>query len=257
MGETIDLSYREQGEGIPLVLLHGYPLDHRIWADVLPHLKKNIHVITPDLRGHGNSPVPDGVYTMPQLVDDVVRLLDKLKIEKAVIAGHSMGGYVTFEFWHDHPERISGIALVATRANPDPEQRRAERMQNAAEAKQGLTANIINSMLVKVTRRTELYPRVREIMEGTSPLGIAGILPGIASRADANPWLPGIHVPVTVIAGREDQLIPVKESIEMAEKIPNAKLVLVAHAGHLVMMEEPSIIAKALNDLILRVGEHE
>jgi 3-oxoadipate enol-lactonase len=253
MESTIDLFFVERGKGIPLIFLHGYPLDHRIWLPLLPYLKKDIHVIVPDLRGHGRSSVPEGVYSMSLMVEDVIRLLDKLKIEKAVVAGHSMGGYITFEFWHRHPERISGIALVATRANPDSEERRMDRLKNAEEVMKAGTGKVVNSMLTKLTKKTELYPQVREIMEGISPQGVAGILRGIADRANATPWLPQIKVPAVVIAGKEDQLVPVEESIEMAKKLPNGKLEVIPQAGHLPMMEDPGKVAECLNNLIHRV----
>jgi pimeloyl-ACP methyl ester carboxylesterase len=254
MVEDIDLYFIEQGEGIPLVFLHGYPLDHRIWLPVFSFLNRHIHIIAPDLRGHGQSPVPKGVYLMSLVVEDVIRLLDKLQIEKAVIAGHSMGGYVAFEFWHKHPERISGIALVATRSNADSEERRLERLQTANEVMKTGTSRVVNSMLMKLTRRTELYPQVREIMDGISPQGVAGILRGIADRDNASPWLSQITVPVVVIAGKEDQIVPVNESIEMAKKLPNVHLELLQHAGHLPMMEDPAKVADCFNDLVLRAG---
>jgi pimeloyl-ACP methyl ester carboxylesterase len=254
MDQTVDLFYVEQGHGIPIVFLHGYPLDHRIWLPVFPYLRKDIHIIAPDLRGHGRSPVAKGVYSMSLLVEDVIHLLDKLKIEKVVIAGHSMGGYVTFEFWHKHPDRISGIALVATRANADSEERKKDRSQIAEEVMKAGTVQVVNSMLTKLTKKTELYPEIRGIMEGISPQGVAGILRGIANRANASPWLPQINVPTVVIAGRDDQLVPMQESIEMAKKLQNGKLEMIDNAGHLPMMEDPEKVAQCLNDLIFRVG---
>ena len=255
MDQTVDLVYGEQGEGVPLVLLHGYPLDHRIWLPVFPFLRKDVHIIAPDLRGHGKSPIPNGMYSMELLVEDVVCLLDKLRIEKAIVAGHSMGGYVTFEFWHIHPERIAGIALVATRANGDSEERRRDRLQTAEEVMKAGTTRVVDSMLKKLTKKTGLYPELREIMEGISPQGVAGILRGIADRANATPWLSQIKVPVLVIAGSEDQIVPVEESIEMAEKLPDGKLEVIQDAGHLPMMEDPRKVADCLNDLIFRVSE--
>ena len=253
MEPIIDLFYFEQGEGIPLVFLHGYPLDHRIWLPVFPHLRKDIHLIAPDLRGHGQSPAPEGVYSMTLMVEDVIHLLDKLKIEKAVIAGHSMGGYVTFEFWHLHPDRIMGIALVATRANADSAERRLDRLQTAEGVMKVGTTKVVNGMLTRLTNRTELYPQLKKIMDGITPQGIAGTLRGIADRKNATPWLPQIKVPVFVIAGKEDQLVPLEESIEIAKKLPNGDLVVIDHAGHLPMLEDPAKVAECINDLTRRI----
>lgn len=255
MEKAIDLFYLEQGKGIPAIFLHGYPLDHRIWLPVFPHLSKNIHIVAPDLRGHGRSPAPEGVYSMGLMVEDVIRLLDHLKIEKAVIAGHSMGGYVTFKFWQLHPDRTLGLVLVATRANADTEERRLDRQQTADEVLEIGTSKVINTMLLKLTKKTDLYPQIKEIMEGITPQGIAGILRGIADRENAFPWLEKIKVPVVVIAGKEDQLIPVKESTEMAKKLPNAILELIDHAGHLPMLEDPQRVAGCINNLVDRIGK--
>jgi pimeloyl-ACP methyl ester carboxylesterase len=254
MEPTVDLFYVEQGEGIPIVFLHGYPLDHRIWLPVFPHLRKDIHIIAPDLRGHGRSPVPGGVYSMALMAEDVIRLLDRLKIEKVVIAGHSMGGYVTFKLWQLFPERILGLALVATRATADSEERRLDRLRTAEDMVKEGTTKVVNNMLTKLTKKTVLYPQVKEIMDGITPQGIAGILRGIADRENATPWLPQITVPVVVIAGKEDQLVPVEESIEMAKKLPNGELEVIDQAGHLPMMEDPAKVGECINDLIRRVG---
>ena len=253
MEQVINLYYVEQGHGIPLVFLHGYPLDHRIWLPVFPFLKQGIHIIAPDLRGQGRSPVPEGVYSMALMVDDVIRLLDKLKIEKAVLAGHSMGGYVTFEFWHLHPDRVTGIALVATRANADSEEKKLDRLQTAEDVLTNGTAKVVNTMLTRLTHRWTLHSQIKEIMEGITPQGVAGVLRGIAERENATPWLAQIKFPVSVIAGREDQLVPVEEAIKMADDLPNSEMAVIDQAGHLLMMEEPARVAEFITGLIRRV----
>ncbi len=134
-----------------------------------------------------------------------------------------------------------------------PEFEKMDRLQTAEEVMKAGTAKVIISMLTKLTKKTELYPEIRGIMEGISPQGVSGILRGIANRANASPWLPQINVPTVVIAGRDDQLIPVQESIEMAKKLPDAKLEVIDNAGHLPMMEDPEKVAQCLDDLIFRV----
>ena len=92
--KPVDLYYEETGQGMPLILVHGFPMDHTTWQPVLPFLNDCARIILPDLRGFGKSPVSKGTYTMRLLAEDILRLMDLLKLEKAVIAGHSMGGYV-------------------------------------------------------------------------------------------------------------------------------------------------------------------
>src|SRR5258708_32961001 len=104
MTATVKLHYSEAGRGTPVVLLHRFPLSSDIWADQRQQLAEHFRVITPDLRGHGQSPAPPGVYEMETLSRDVLALLDSLEIQNAVIMGHSMGGYVTLAVWRHAPQ---------------------------------------------------------------------------------------------------------------------------------------------------------
>src|SRR5215475_5055872 len=119
MTNLVTLHYSEQGQGLPVVLLHGYPLSSAIWQTQQNGLSDHYRVITPDLRGHGQSPAPDGVYEMETMARDVLSLLDSLQVEKAAIMGHSMGGYVTFALWRLAPERFAAFGLICSQAQPD------------------------------------------------------------------------------------------------------------------------------------------
>jgi 3-oxoadipate enol-lactonase len=250
MGKNVDLFFLDQGMGIPVIFLHGYPLDHRVWMPIIPLLKKGIRIIAPDLRGMGRSPSTEGVYSMELMAGDLIHLLDQLEIKKVVMAGHSMGGYVTFKFGQLFPERILGIALVATRSNPDPEEKKIERLQSARDVLNNGTSGIIKGMLPRLTKNSDLYPRIMEIMEGASKQGVVGILQGIAERENASTWLPTIQVPVVVIAGKEDQIVPLDEVFEMARKLPTVKLEVIENVGHMPMMENPSRVAECINNLV-------
>src|SRR5688500_15068769 len=101
------LAYERRGQGTPLVLLHGFPLDHHLWDKVVPLLEDSFDIIVPDLRGFGNSTMLDASHSMDDYASDIVNLLDRLNIQKAAIVGHSMGGYVALAFARLYPERIS------------------------------------------------------------------------------------------------------------------------------------------------------
>ena len=107
----INLAYTRRGQGIPLVLIHGFPLDHTSWDEVAPILENKFDVILPDLRGFGQSTTIESPYSMADMADDIARLLDDLGIEKAAIAGHSMGGYVALAFLKKYPQRVIGLGL--------------------------------------------------------------------------------------------------------------------------------------------------
>ena len=115
------LAYGDRGREheTTLLLVHGFPLDRRLWAAQVGAFADMTRVITPDLRGHGKSEIVPGPFTMEQHADDLAALLDHLKIRRAVVAGLSMGGYVAFAFWRRHPERVQGLILADTRAEPD------------------------------------------------------------------------------------------------------------------------------------------
>jgi len=125
--KPIDLFFIEQGEGIPVLLIHGYPLDHQIWSRVVSMLAKKARIITPDLRGFGLSSATKGTYSMSLFAMDIIHLLDQLKIEKAIFVGHSMGGYVCLEIARSYSERMAGLALVASQAEADSSETRVGR----------------------------------------------------------------------------------------------------------------------------------
>lgn len=240
------LAYDENGSGRPLVLIHGYPLNRKIWQPQLQSLTDAARVIAPDLRGSGESDVPPPPYSIERLADDVAELLDDLKIdEPAVIAGLSMGGYVALAFYRRHMARAAGLILAATRAGADSEAGKANRDKSIALAKEKGADAIAESMLPKMlapeTYRAKpgLVQEVRHIM-ASSPLdGVIGDLEAMRDRPDATELLGGILKPVLVIHGQEDQLIPPSEAEATYGRLPNARLALVPGAGHLVNMEQP------------------
>lgn len=128
---NISLAYERIGRGAPLVLIHGFPLDHTIWDEVVPLLKDDFDLILPDLRGMGGSDAVDAPYTMTDLADDIASLLDHLGLDAAFLAGHSMGGYVALAFAAAYPRRVRGLALVSSQAAADPPERKAGRYAQA------------------------------------------------------------------------------------------------------------------------------
>src|SRR6266545_4584990 len=115
----IQLAYERRGTGTPLVLLHGYPLDHHLWDEVAPLLEDTFELIIPDLRGFGESSTIDSFYAMEDFAADIAALLDHLEIQKAGLAGHSMGGYIALAFARLYSERLTGLGLVASQAMAD------------------------------------------------------------------------------------------------------------------------------------------
>jgi 3-oxoadipate enol-lactonase len=253
MEKPISLFHLDGGTGIPIIFLHGYPLDHRIWLPTMMHLGMDVRCILPDLRGYGETEVPPGIYSMEVMAQDVKELMDDLKLEKAILIGHSMGGYVAFQFWKLFPERLSGLGLIASRSKADTPSLKVERLQVAQQVEKSGSVVVIDPMLTKLTARQDLVPELRQIMTGINPMAIAATLRGIATRADATAWLHLIDIPCLVVAGQDDQIVPLTEAIEMAKGLRAAELCVIKGAGHMPMMEDPIKTAEAIYTLANRV----
>ncbi len=243
----------EQGQGLPVVFIHGFPFDHTIWDPVISRLEGHVRVIAPDLRGFGRSEAPEGVYTMRLLADDIAGLMDKLGEKQAVIVGHSMGGYVALAFAQAYPERLLGLGLVSTRSGADSEEGRKNRYATAEEVIRTGPKAVADSMAPKLARDTRLQEKLYEIMVRTHPNGLVGALKGMAERPDMSGFLPEITAWTLVVAGTDDQVIPASVSQQMSGAIPRAEWVEIPGAGHVAMMEAPEPVAGSLNRLITEV----
>lgn len=249
----VQLYFEEYGEGFPLIFLHGFPLDHTIWDTLIPLLRNEVRLILPDLRGHGRSPVPDGVYTMRVLAEDVLALMERLQITQAILVGHSMGGYAALNFAHNHPHRIAGLALVASQAAADSTERRQTRLQTAEDVQRKGAKIVAQSMAPRLSAREELTEPIAKIILQTAPKGIMGALKGLAERPNAEEWLSGIECPAVVIAGAQDALVPLERARTMAQLLGHAWLVELPGVGHMPMMEAPEALAQELRELVRRV----
>ncbi|MGB8854755.1 MAG: alpha/beta hydrolase, partial [Pirellulales bacterium] len=176
----IHLHYVQAGEGIPLLLIHGYPLDHAMWQPQLGGLGDLAQVIAPDLRGFGQSDAPQGVYAMDAYAGDLCALLDALHIRRAVLCGFSMGGYIALAFWRSYASRVLALILVDTRAGADTPEVRLARLEMAEQVKQRGSAPAIEVMLPRLlaesTRqsRPDLVESVHAMMLRQRPNGIIG-----------------------------------------------------------------------------------
>jgi len=249
MNEPVKLFFEEQGSGQPLVLLHGYPLDHTIWAPLLPFLQDKTRVILPDLRGHGRSPAPSGTYPMSLLAADVAALLDKLHLEKVVLAGHSMGGYAALAFAQAFPQRLSALALIASTPFADPPERRQDRLDQAEKVKREGTIAVAEGLAPTLTHHPEFHEALRQLMLRTPPEGVIGSLLGMAERPDRTGILENLELPTLILEGEMDARIPFERIQAVAARLRHGRLVIVPGAAHLPMLESPEITARALLEL--------
>jgi len=245
----IELAYIHQGAGKPLVLLHGYPLDHHLWDDIVPLLEDTFELIIPDLRGFGGSTTVDTPYTMDDFASDIAGLLDHLGIKKAAIAGHSMGGYVALAFARLFPERVSGLGLISSQVLADTPERKEGRYKSAAEVAERGIGGVVETMTTKFTPNPDLQAFARKTMESQQPSAYIGALKAMAERQDSTPLLALIQYPVVIVHGDADELIPIDRGHEVKAALPEAHLVEVPGAGHMPMMENKEMTAEALKKL--------
>jgi 3-oxoadipate enol-lactonase len=254
------LAFADTQHAPPLVLLHGFPLSREMWAEQLASIGSLYRVIAPDLRGHGQSESPDGAYTMDEMADDVLELLDRLEVRgPIVLGGLSMGGYVALSLVLRYPERVCGLILCDTRAAADTAEAAKGREETAREVlREGSARRVIETMVPRIFAKTtrEKHPQRVEamlaVMERTSPRGIAGALQGMAIRRDRRGDLKQIRVPTLVLVGEDDVISPPAEARELAASIPGARLEIIPAAGHLAPYENPV----AANDAIVRFLHH-
>jgi pimeloyl-ACP methyl ester carboxylesterase len=245
------------GGGTPVVLLHAFPLDGRMWAPQVDALAGTYQVVVPDLRGFGaarEQAVEEA--GMDLLADDVARLLDDRDLDRAVLCGLSMGGYVALAFARRHPDRLSGLVLCDTRAGADAEPARADRLRMAervlAEGNRFVPAVMLPRLLGETSRRErpDVVERVTELILEQDPRAIAGAQRGMAGRADSTDVLASITVPTLVVTGEEDQTTGPEQGRALAAAIPGARFLLVAGAGHLASLEQPEPVNEALLDFL-------
>src|SRR5699024_1228279 len=224
----------------PLVLLHAFPLDARMWHPVRDCLAERTRVITPDLRGLGRTALPPG-DRQPDLADaaaDVVAMLDRLGLQRVVLGGCSLGGYVLMALLRLAPERVSGIVLLDTKAESDGEaaQQNRHRVADRAE-REGIDGWLADEMLDNLlgahtrTHRTDVVEHTRELIDSQSPAGVAWSQRAMAARPDSTRTLQATTVPALVLVGAEDSLTTPTDAARLASTIPESSLVTVPKAG--------------------------
>jgi 3-oxoadipate enol-lactonase len=249
--DTVDLYYEEIGRGIPIVFLHGFPLDHTTWLQAAQLLKNKARCVMPDVRGLGKSPAIGTETSILLMSEDVTRLMDKLEIPQAVIVGHSMGGYIAMQMARSFPDRIIGLGLVATKSEQDAPDKAAGRLQSREEVLKNGVTSVVESMSSRLTENPDILLDLREVMKRTSPQGMAMAQFAMVYRNDATPWLSDFRFPVAVIAGAKDVIILEESMKSLAKRLSCGKYYSSPNATHMVPVEEPDLIARALEETFL------
>lgn len=258
MERTRTLMFDEHGHGDPLLLVHGFPLNREMWAGQVPALAPGRRLIMPDLRGFGATPpaAEPAALTLDAMAAEVRDLLDVLSIQRAVICGLSMGGYVALAFARRFPERVQVLILADTSARPDTGERRASRTEQIELAERAGTAALIPLLvpLLLAPRTAAEVPALERLyagmVVGTSVAGLVGGLIAIRDRADSRPFLAAMTMPSLVIVGEQDAITPPELSEEIAAGMPNATLVTLPGAGHMANVDAPDRFNAAVLDFL-------
>ena len=246
----VSIAYERRGKGAPLVLLHGYPLDHSIWEPVLSLLEKNYNLLLPDLRGFGESEAVRTNFSMADFAADVAGLMDQLNIKKAAVAGHSMGGYAALAFARAYPEHVLGLGLVASQALADSPETKTGRYQQAENILAHGVKEVAEAMPVKLTANLKLQTWIKDLILRQRPQGLAGALRAMAERTDSTSSLSGFGFPLVIVHGITDAMIPVERARAVKAAAANAHLTEIPDAGHMPMMEDPQKTVEALLRLV-------
>jgi pimeloyl-ACP methyl ester carboxylesterase len=252
---TRAVAYDDAGEGRPIVFVHGFPHHRKLWAPQLRALAGHSRAIALDLPGFGESDMPEA-FTIESWAGGIARFLDALHVDRAVIAGLSMGGYIALAFWRLHRDRVDALVLADTRAGADSEEGKQKRRETIELARrEGPTAvarALLPGMVGKSTREREpsVVATMRAMLESASVDSVVGASEAMMTRPDATGLLATIDVPTLIIVGEEDVLTPPKESHAMHAAIAGSRLEVIPAAGHVSNIERPAAFNQVLTEFL-------
>jgi 3-oxoadipate enol-lactonase len=255
------INYTERGlpQGIPVVFVHGFPFDHTMWEPQMRALPNQYRAITYDIRGHGQSDVGDGQFTIELFVDDLIALLDHLVIEKAIVCGLSMGGYIALRTAQRHPDRINALVLCDTKSEADSNEAKVKRAATLKQVKSEGTAVFAEEFVKAVfapgsfQNQPEAIDSIKRTIRSNSPIGISGAALALAARTDTSDVLATIKVPTLIMVGEHDVLTPPSASESMHKRIAGSEIHLIHAAAHMSNLENAPEFNKYLIDFLNRL----
>ena len=261
-GTTISYTdFGEENGDIPLIFVHGFPFNKSSWLPQMEFFKKTHRVIAYDIRGFGNSALGKEEFSMRLFADDLIMLMDKLKIKKAIVCGLSMGGYILMNAAYRYSERFAAIVLSDTQCNADSVEMRKERAKTTAQINseglkpfaEGYLENIFCHE--SIDNKKELVEQIRNTILSTSPIAIIGTLHALSMRYQMCPSLKEITVPTLILCGKEDKITPLSQSEFMLKSITNSTMKSIDNAGHLSNLEQPEEFNKHLSNFINNIAK--
>ena len=251
----LEIAYDDVGTGVPLLFIHGWPHNRTLWAPQLSALPTRARCLAPDLRGFGDSS-DVAPYSVDQYADDLAALLGLLGVERAVVCGLSMGGYVALAMLRRHRALVRGLILASTRASADSEAMREKRMRLIAFVREhgvdALASRQLRAMVGATTfnTRPDMLEALHQLMASAPEGGVIGGLEAMAGRMDATEQLAGIDIPCLAISGSEDTFTTPEEMRAMADAIPRGRFEVIQGAGHLCGYERPAAFNHVVSEFL-------
>lgn len=254
------VAFEEHGTGYPVVLLHAFPLSRKMWSPQIEAVTaESFRLILPDLRGFGETNNFADISLMEDMASDIAELLDNLEIEKAIIGGLSMGGYVTFDLLRLRPEKFKALVLCDTTCSADNEEKRQKRFQLIEQIEnkgsQALIENMLPNLIGKFTKEISenLISELKQMFAETNPKAAAAALRGMAKRKDHTEFLNKIEVPTLLVFGEDDAVTTPADARILFEQISASGLSIIKNAGHYSNLEQPEQFNQALINFLKTV----
>ncbi len=244
---NLTVSYIDEGStsSPTIIFIHGFPLNKLMWEKQIELLKENYRVIAYDIRGHGKTDVGNDTFSIELFVNDLLSLMDALKIDKTILCGFSMGGYISLNAIVNYPERFNALILCDTNCAADKPEAKEKRMKAIENIKEKGLEQYAEESLKKLfapisfSKHLEEIAIVRKMIMNTSRQSLYRTLHALADRTETCTRVQELKVPVLIIVGKEDELTPPDVALMMHEKIKGSIIHIIDHAGHLSNMENP------------------
>jgi len=254
----LSVSYNDEGKtGDPvLIFIHGFPFNKSMWNKQTEALKENYRVIAYDVRGHGNSDAGTEDFSIDLFAEDLLNLMDALKIDKAMLCGLSMGGYIALNAVENYPDRFDALILSDTTCTADTPEAKEKRMKTIESIRKDGVEKFADESVKNLfapesfsTKKLEIAA-VKEMIVNTTEESLFKTLRAFYERKETCSKLPDIYVPVLIMVGNEDKITPLTAAQFMNEKIKESLLSIIEHAGHLSNIENPSEFNNQLEEFV-------
>jgi len=255
-----DLSVYVSGnnESKTILFIHGFPFDNTMWQAQVDEFSKDYKCVSYDIRGLGESPAGDGQFTMESFVDDLETILDELKLNKPILCGLSMGGYISLRALERIQEKFSAAILCDTRSEADNNEGKIKRAAGIKRINKEGLAPFVKDFITNCfgddfkQNRKEKLQMIIEKSSQFNPVGVKGCLLAMLSRSDTTMNLGKINIPTLLICGEQDTLTPPPVMKDMFQKINEAEFVEIPKAGHMTPIENPQMVNKAIRDFLVK-----